>query len=131
MSQRIILGMNYNDYRKLYMRNWRVKNGEKVRASMRKHNQKRRQELLAVLGEPLCKNCGFSDVRALQVDHINGDGHNDRRIMKRYSAQNLMKLVMEKPDNYQLLCANCNWIKRNEKKEYNNGGRPRKSLKDL
>ena len=77
-----------------------------------------------------CVRCGFLDIRALQIDHVNGGGTNERRIAgttrtQTHSSNNLYyyyKYVLEKIQNgskdYQLLCANCNWIKRWENKEF-------------
>lgn len=70
----------------------------------------RRKEILDLLGGE-CIQCTFSDPRALQIDHVNGGGHRERL----YFGQNPVKLfksVKENPDNYQLLCANCNQIKK-------------------
>lgn len=67
-----------------------------------------------------CARCGFSDPRALQVDHKHGNGSSERRrfgsnvALYRYMAQLSEKELAE---NYQLLCANCNWIKRYENGE--------------
>jgi hypothetical protein len=58
-----------------------------------------------------CVHCGFDDERALQVDHIEGGG----RAEDDYRAYVLR--VWEHPEKYQLLCANCNWIKRDENEE--------------
>lgn len=58
----------------------------------------------------VCSRCGFADVRALQIDHKNGDGAARR---KELSGDAVFKDVV-KPhgrERYQLLCANCNWIK--------------------
>lgn len=74
---------------------------------------KRRTEILALFGT-VCKFCGFSDPRALQVDHINGGGHQER-LQNNHSAR--YKLIKAHPEKYQLLCANCNWIKRCERGE--------------
>lgn len=66
-----------------------------------------------------CVKCGFKDVRALQIDHINGGGSQERK--ERDFKMNFHKHVLEsfirKENKYQLLCANCNWIKRFENKE--------------
>ena len=48
----------------------------------------------------------------LQIDHVNGGGIKDR-----YSGTALFKHVLENPKDYQILCANCNWIKRYRNKE--------------
>jgi hypothetical protein len=62
-----------------------------------------------------CIKCGFSDYRVLQVDHINGRGKKDRlgthQLYLHILKDNLWK------EKYQLLCANCNQIKRWEKEE--------------
>lgn len=63
-----------------------------------------------------CQYCGFSDPRALQVDHKNGGGNQERKILKGTSSR--YKQVLADPTRYQLLCANCNWIKREEEQEY-------------
>ena len=88
--------------------------------SQRKHRDKRREEILDFFGRK-CVRCGFSDSRALQIDHINGNGAEDRRIHSAGSLWGVPKLIEENPDRarkeLQLLCANCNWIKRFENKE--------------
>lgn len=61
-----------------------------------------------------CNCCGFSDERALQIDHINGNGHKER---EEFGYVGLQKRVLANPKEYQLLCANCNWIKRAEEGE--------------
>lgn len=80
-----------------------------------------RKEALEILGSKCCK-CGFSDIRALQIDHINGGGNRERKEKGDYA---MYKGVILNPEKYQLLCANCNWIKRHENHE-NGTGRPKK-----
>ena len=67
-----------------------------------------------------CITCGFLDKRALQIDHINGGGSQERKSRIGFS-RNFHKHVIDSflkgEDKYQLLCANCNWIKRSEKNE--------------
>jgi len=60
-----------------------------------------------------CVRCGFCDRRALQFDHINGNGH---QLHPRRNAQ-FFREVLREPEKFQLLCANCNWIKRDEQNE--------------
>lgn len=75
---------------------------------------KRRAKLLGFLGNK-CVKCGFSDWRALQIDHVNGGGCKE---VKKLGLLNMYKRIYEYPQEYQLLCANCNWIKRYEKGEF-------------
>ena len=66
----------------------------------------------------VCCRCGFSDIRALQIDHINGNGNQERKQFCSNSPAFYTKVLNDKGENYQLLCANCNWIKRSENGEF-------------
>jgi hypothetical protein len=72
-----------------------------------------------------CTRCGFTDIRALNIDHINDDGAKERiGYNNRMFYDKLLKMTDEELfSRYQVLCANCNSIKRLEKleqyKEYN------------
>lgn len=83
-----------------------------------------RTELLSKLGNK-CTRCGFSDIRALQIDHINGGGTKEGKRLGRgenYINKLLSMSDYELKNKYQLLCPNCNWIKRIENNEAT--GRP-------
>lgn len=73
-----------------------------------------RLEVLKILGNK-CKKCGYSDIRALHIDHVNGDGKKERNIRKSLNRKIALKLT--DISRYQLLCANCNWIKKVENNE--------------
>ena len=60
-----------------------------------------------------CIRCGFSDWRALQVDHVNGGGSHEST----NSYEFLSRVLQEGAKEFQLLCANCNSIKRIENGE--------------
>lgn len=81
--------------------------------------RKLREQIFDLLGRQ-CRNCDFADVRALQFDHLNGDGAEHRKV--RSGTANL-KWILENLEQMQVLCCNCNWIKRVENNEI--GGRPR------
>lgn len=83
-----------------------------------------RDRLFKELGE-VCRGCGITDSRVLQVDHIQGQGRKDR-LTKNFGRPGFgylyFKRILETSDfrlKYQILCANCNWIKRAENGEYN------------
>lgn len=67
-----------------------------------------------LLGEK-CVRCGFLDKRALQFDHIKGGGYKWRK-GKGSLAQ--FKYMIAHPEKFQVLCANCNQIKRYENNEF-------------
>lgn len=74
--------------------------------------RKRRNTVLRALGGK-CVRCGFDDPRALQIDHVKGGGCNAP--FREY--RKAVKIIGALPGVYQLLCANCNWIKRAERNE--------------
>ena len=55
-----------------------------------------------------CALCGFSDPRALVLDHLHGGGTKERRQL---GVRAMYKRALAFPNEYQLLCANCNMIK--------------------
>ncbi len=59
-----------------------------------------------------CAHCECRDIRVLQLDHIHNNGAAHRKKMS--STVLITALLRGKIDksDYQLLCANCNWIKR-------------------
>lgn len=67
-----------------------------------------------------CARCGFSDIRALQLDHVKNDGfkcrvrRSDGRRVTRTHPSWYDAVKNYQPNKYQILCANCNWIKRHE-----------------
>ena len=72
-----------------------------------------KQKAFEVLGGYCCKSCGFDDPRALQIDHIDNDGYAKRKSGEVGKA--LYKLVVDTNGiGFQVLCANCNWIKKAE-----------------
>ena len=63
-----------------------------------------------------CQRCDFSDIRALQIDHINGDGHLERKRNNGNNKKVYFSIAFrmnkeEAKKRYQVLCANCNQIK--------------------
>lgn len=79
--------------------------------------KKRRSLVIEGLGK-ICFKCGFSDPKALHIDHINGGGHKERQSLRGRYYSYLLQLPHEiLKANYQILCASCNWIKRYEEGE--------------
>lgn len=109
-------------YRKSFDK-WRRLHPEEYRQmslrGARRYYFKSKDSLYEILGRR-CVRCGFSDIRALQLDHINGGGIMDTKVLG--GACNSLKYYTLRPDlakeRLQILCANCNWIKRDEQKEH-------------
>ena len=78
--------------------------------------QKLRRNALDHLGGA-CKACGYNDERALVIDHVDGNGAKERKAG--LTGRALYYAVLSDTEGkYQLLCANCNTIKRIEMKEH-------------
>lgn len=101
----------------------RIKNnGEYHRSSS---NENYRTATIKLLGGA-CKKCGYDiDIRALQIDHIYGDGYIDRRKNSNKFYRETWEAVVGGSDRFQVLCANCNFIKRSENREYKKSRRVR------
>jgi len=107
-------------------RNWRKRNPEKVKAfpsnnpeKQRKYRARLKEKIFKLLGGE-CSNpfnlphpdwC--NDWRCLQIDHINGNGKKEIGSFQSYGGYQrfVLEQIMNGSKDYQLLCANCNWIK--------------------
>ena len=72
--------------------------------------QKRFKEQVDKLLGTKCVVCGFTHPYALQIDHVNNNGKEDR---KKYNTQQKLyeHILAVNGEGYQVLCANCNIIK--------------------
>lgn len=81
----------------------------------RRLNRRLRLSAVEALGGR-CAACGFPDARALHIDHVHGGGRDDRSGLHPHA---FLRRVVELATSglYQLLCANCNAIKKHEQRE--------------
>lgn len=91
---------------------WRANANERSK----KYFRKQRELILWLLGNK-CKECGFANPQALQVDHIHGKGNKEGRLHGAAYYREILESIERGEEKYQLLCANHNWIKREEQKE--------------
>lgn len=108
--------------RRLWSRKFRRERKKDYAVTHKNWRDKVRMNVLEFFGSKCCV-CGFSDHRALQLDHIKGDGYAERRTtLGRPTSQLVRTMIASNPllvrQRYQLLCANCNWIKRYDKQEH-------------
>ena len=98
-------------------RQYRKKNRLKIAERKGKYNIKLKQDVLSHYSAELkCKRCRYTDIRALTIDHIDGNGWKHRREL---GACNLYSWLKRNgyPTGFQVLCMNCQFIKRIENHE--------------
>lgn len=106
------------------IKDWRVRNRAKFRVSAsrcgRRYRYKLKMEILRhYSGEPPRCSCGFDDVRALTIDHINGRGNEHRRQLRKIGGTFYQWLKGQGfPSGYQVLCMNCQMIKKYKNNEW-------------
>src|SRR6267378_695808 len=101
---------------------WVAANPARAKEVQRFNRERVRKHILELLGGVQCAHCGFTDWRALQVDHRAGGGNRERvRGLNLIAGVGLWKFRTAiladgaaARAKYQVLCANCNWIKRHE-----------------
>jgi hypothetical protein len=121
---------NYQrNYRQTHKEYWKkyVQTHPQNPERMREYRIKLRKEIINLFGNKCCK-CGFDDFRALQIDHVNGGGCRQSRELFGCSHtgsvayyKHILDSIKSSSKDYQILCANCNTIKRYTNKEV--GGR--------
>lgn len=95
----------------------KVENKARRRAYSLTFSKRAKKAAYDLLGTE-CVRCGFSDPRALQIDHIEGKGHQQRKAITKNFYRVVVEEILSGENKYQILCANCNWIKRSENNEY-------------
>ena len=115
----------YEEYRRAYDRRYRATDkGQQAHRGFQKRLRVRVKELVMSHygnGSKACVKCGFDDIRALTIDHIDGGGskHIKELKMKRGGSRFYNWLIKNNyPPGYQTLCMNCQLIKRFENNEW-------------
>ncbi len=108
-----------NDQPKVYKHSleWR----KKQRLVTKKCEAKIKLEVLTHYsnGKLACVSCAFSDIKALSIDHIKGGGTQHTEGLNRHGGANFYRWLRYNnyPDGYQVLCMNCQFIKRADNSE--------------
>lgn len=91
-----------------------------------KSDKEKREKIIRYLGAK-CVKCQYDkDIRALVLDHKNGDGEKDRKEKGSKIQRYYILHLEEAKNNLQVLCANCNVIKAIENNEHNRSRRIKK-----
>lgn len=82
----------------------------KGNARKKEYYRRKRVELLEAYGGA-CKCCGETTPEFLQVDHVNNDGAEHRKTIPGSTLMSWLRRNNYPQDDFQLLCANCNFAK--------------------
>lgn len=100
---------------------WNNYTYERNKNNKRTRNPKWRRKFIVVahysMGEMCCRRCRNPDIRVLCVDHINGNGAEHRKEIKSYDLYGWL-IKNDFPEGFQILCFNCNQLKRLENQEF-------------
>lgn len=99
----------------------RAKITKRTNEYLKKRRAELRSKLFEILGGAKCVKCGYSDSRALQFDHVNGGGRQETKGDYNGNLYGYLLKYVNNPElaksTFQVLCSNCNWIKRHENNE--------------
>lgn len=110
----------FREYSRIHNRKKYSKEPERFRKSQREYTKRIKEEVIGHYSPTLtCAKCGFDDIRALSIDHIDGGGVQHRKEIKRSSGKDFYQWLKSSdyPNNFQVLCMNCQFIKRYENDE--------------
>jgi len=94
------------------MKKRRDENPEPFREQSRRAKAKLREKIFDTYGHT-CARCGFDDKRALTLDHKLNNGAQERKDLGERGVY-YRAIEEHRPDEYQILCMNCQFIKRCE-----------------
>lgn len=98
-------------------KSYRKKHPETIKAIAKKCKEKynanqlkMKQELMEHIGQTKCKDCGYSDIRALSFHHINPK-EKEFNISKGFTHSYGFDLLKKEAEKCDILCMNCHCIK--------------------
>jgi hypothetical protein len=116
--------LNHKEKYNAYNKQWRKDHKEQYKIQTKNHVRELRLKAIELLGNK-CVNPynidhnGFEHdpdyIKCLQIDHIHGKGNQE--FDKLHGSKGIYRRVIKHKEDYQLLCANCNWLKRWKNKE--------------
>ena len=116
----IIKTKEYEDGRKDYHTNYRAEH--KSQYSKYHKDQLHQLKTLVITyygnGECKCVKCGFTDLRALTIDHIDGHGNQHRKENHTHTGLHFYKWLINNnyPTGFRTLCCNCQSIVEHERR---------------
>jgi predicted nucleic acid-binding Zn ribbon protein len=88
-----------------------------MREKHRNTEKENRIEIIKLLGAQCINPYGehdkpYTNILTLQIDHVNGNGNKERNFNKYNYYKYILNKIKNYSKDYQLMCANCNLIKK-------------------
>jgi hypothetical protein len=100
------------EYMKDYMRLRRKNTAPEIlRETERRYWRKLKIRVLDHLGGPRCCNCGCDVIDILEINHINGGGHQELEVVYKGNLKQYYRDILNgklNKENYNVLCKVCN-----------------------
>jgi len=110
--------------KKEYAKQYDLKNQEKLKEKRKIYKFNKRIIVYNHYcnGDARCQRCGETNIKCLSIDHINSGGRKHR---KEINNRSLPIWLIQNcfPKGFQILCMNCQFIKRVEEKECGGSGK--------
>lgn len=121
-EKRRVYRQNNKEAIKVSIRSWITRNRERYDEGLANYWKKTKKASNAKSKERLkenkrgcikllggrCNHCDETEIEFLTLDHINNDGAKERKNMHHKTLYRLINTGVISPDNYQVLCYNCN-----------------------
>ena len=101
----------HRKYMKMYMQKYRDRCRQEGKIYWNKaYDRELKVKVMEVLGGPICAECGCSDKRILEINHVNGGGNKECNNSSTDRRKIFRKIVAGKISrkNYNILCRVCN-----------------------
>lgn len=108
-------------YRRNFMKNyWKVNSSKYIENRHNRVEKDKERKIVCFVhysgNPPKCACCGEIEFRFLELDHINGGGNKEREKLfgGHFGGSTFYRWLVKHnfPEGYQVLCANCNNVKR-------------------
>src|SRR3989304_2271224 len=106
-----------------YRRQWYKRNRDKIRAQQKELYKCNRHQILELKGQEGCLDCGESDVRVLEFDHVPERGPKRYNIPASLRFEKMGVRLKEELAKCDVICANCH-RRRTWQRRFTNGSEP-------
>lgn len=99
-----------------YVQKWRQANPEKQRLARKRAYDNRKRKGFDKVGGATCRNCGCTELHALEFNHKNGNGSKEHRENGRVAMVDRVLTGKRDTDDLEVLCRICNALDHIERK---------------